>query len=101
MGAIRELMSDRNFDPSSHDSMFATILAKMDASERATAVSRSAIMEELLEIKTQCIKTNGRVNKLERWRETQQAKVAVAATLIAGLISALAWFLSQYVSLHS
>jgi len=61
-----------SFDPHSTDSMFATVLAQLEAQNKLLA-----------EIKQAVDTTNGRVRALETWRQVIHGKV----TLISGGIS--------------
>lgn len=66
----------RSFDPHSTDSMFATLLARMDVQDKA-----------LERIETAVLKTNGRVTALERWRDIVTAKTAVIATGLSFVVT--------------
>ena len=57
-------------------------MPEVEYSNREIDAKFDIIMETLHRIEAQTIKTNGRVSKLEMWRETLIAKVSgVAATL--------------------
>lgn len=77
------------YDPGSLDATLATIIGDI-ASAKKTIVDRLDGQDiELAAIKTQAIKTNGRVGVLERWRETSTAKLAgicSALGLVGGIL---------------
>lgn len=89
-------MSDeRRFDPSSHDSMFARILAEMEADRQQRAEFRAEVRERfdrsgarMDEIHIEVKKTNGRVTRLENLRRNIGAKIAGAVFIF----SVLLWF---------
>lgn len=78
-------MSDSQYDPQSHDSMFSRVLARMD--EQNAKLSAILVQVE---------KTNGRVNRLEVWREVVTAKVALIAAGISGAASFLIWLVQHF-----
>ncbi len=101
-------MSER-FDPQSHNALFATILAEMKADREERAAFRKQVLERfdagtarmdaqdglLAEIKTQTLKTNGRVTALEtRWKVVV-ARVVGGATVITFLWQAFAFALEK------
>lgn len=65
-----------SFDPNSTDAMFAKVLAKLEE-----------INEKTDRIEAQAIKTNGRVNGLERWRDIVTAKTAMIAGGLSTLVA--------------
>lgn len=70
------------FDPQSLDATLARILSAQQAHGEEMRQSFAETRTELLAIKEQAIRTNGRVTMLEFWRETSKAKMAgIAAGL--------------------
>lgn len=97
------------FDPQSADAMFATILTRMEADALARDDFRRQILKRLedgttrmdsqdkvlAEIKTQTLKTNGRVTALEtRWKMVA-AKIAAGATVLYTLFQGSIWLLEK------
>jgi seryl-tRNA synthetase len=98
-------MADENrFDPSSHDSMFARILAEMEADRAARQREAETDREQrqefraeirqrfdrgsarMDEIHSEVKKTNGRVTRLESARKNIVAKIAGAGVIFAALV---------------
>jgi predicted nuclease with TOPRIM domain len=93
-------MGSEEFNPQSHDSMFAKILSEMESDRRARAEFREevrasfkkgsermdALDGRLAEVHTETRKTNGRVTKLENRYNLQLAKLAGAATILGALL---------------
>jgi hypothetical protein len=65
---------DDQFNPRSHNAMFATILSELKDLKSTT-----------LRIEEQTIKTNGRVTSVEKWMENMKVRVALASFIVAGL----------------
>jgi hypothetical protein len=101
-------MSER-FDPKSYDSMFARILAEMQADRDARSDFRRDVLARFdkgaermdqLDAKIEAVhletkKTNGRVTQIEMTDKVRVAKIA-GATAVAGLvISGLLWLYEQ------
>jgi hypothetical protein len=84
-------MSDGHFDPSSSNATFATILQRLNQQDRDALAARNDVKEMLHEIRTQTTITNGRVTKLELWRENITAKIAT----IVFIASVLAWLVER------
>lgn len=74
-----------SFDPNSTDSMFATVLARLEAQDKV-----------LQEIKQAVHLTNGRVRALETWKQIITAKVATISAGISALVAAAAWAWDQF-----
>ena len=86
-----------DFNSNSLDAMFATVLSRLDAQDKAAAEHRAAISAQLAYIADQVTKTNGRVRDLERWRDTTKGKViGVSATI--SLVVTLLGLWAQIVS---
>lgn len=75
----------RSFDPHSTDSMFATLLARMDTQDKF-----------LERIEAGVLKTNGRVTALERWRDVLTAKTAGIAAGASAVVSLALWLLKNW-----
>ena len=79
-------MSERpeDFHPHSIDSTLSRILANQDECGR----KQDAILEQV-------IKTNGRVTRLETWREVIAGKMAIVSSGVAAIVSVFAWVLNH------
>ena len=62
--------------------MFSRILQRLDTQD--TVLNR---------IEAGVLKTNGRVNALEKWRDVLTAKVAVTAMVVSGAVGIAGWLL--------
>jgi hypothetical protein len=69
-----------NYDPNSIDATLARIISNQESADKKA----DAILEQVT-------KTNGRVTKLETWREIMTAKISAISAAVAAVISALAW----------
>jgi hypothetical protein len=67
-----------SFDPNSNDAMFARVLAKLE--------EQAAVLKE---IKEQGQRAEHRIALLESWREDLKGRVAVVATVVAFLATAV------------
>jgi hypothetical protein len=97
-------MSD-DFNPRSADSMFATLIAEMKAQNSDREAFRNEVRNRfnrgaermsaqdaiLAEIKTQTLKTNGRVTKLEQGWKILCAKAIGAACALTIAVKILLW----------
>lgn len=90
-----------SYDPNSVNAMFATLLERMkqaerdrldDRSERATF--RLEIKNELGAIKEQVTKTNGRVTKLEQFKQSVTVRVATITAVVGGIGGIISWAVS-------
>ena len=74
-----------NYDPNSTDSMLSRILERMQAQD-----------DKLQTILDQCVKTNGRVSKLEMWRDQLHGNITVVAGVFSAAVSAItAWVIKR------
>ena len=80
-------MSKNEYDPNSLDATLARIIAGQEAAD----AKASAILEQVT-------RTNGRVTKLETWRELITAKVAAVSAAIAAAASGLMWAAKYYIA---
>jgi hypothetical protein len=80
-----------SFDPNSLDSMFATILRRLDAQDKTTEERHAENKHTLDEIKEQTELTNGRVTKLENWRTYHKGYAAGIAFIVSIAASGIAW----------
>ena len=71
-------MSD-DFNPNSLDSMLTRVLSRLDEQDRTAEKTNADFLLVLSEIRTEAQKTNGRVTKLERWRDVVTAKTSIIA----------------------
>jgi hypothetical protein len=74
--------------------MFATLLERMKADKEERATFRLEIKEELSLIKDQTTKTNGRVTKLERFKESVVVRVATVTAIVGGIGGIISWAVS-------
>ena len=79
------------FDPNSLNATLATIIANQTAHASEMRTCFGETHKELLLIKEQAIKTNGRVGVLELWRATSRAKLAGIAAAFGFIGSGVAW----------
>ncbi len=84
-------MSNGHFDSTSNDSMFATILARLDADGRKTEEWRELLSGRMDEMLIEARRTNGRISKLESWREGIKAQFAVIVALGAVTSAIAGW----------
>jgi hypothetical protein len=74
--------------------MFATLLERMKSDKEERATFRLEIKTELGAIKEQVMKTNGRVSKLERFKESMMVRVATLTAVIGGIGGIISWAVS-------
>lgn len=79
------------FDPNSLNATLATIIAGQKAHAEEMQSCFADTKAELLLIKEQAIRTNGRVGILELWRETSKAKLAGVAAACGAFGSVVIW----------
>jgi hypothetical protein len=84
-------MSEGRYDPASSNATFATIMARLNQQDRDAHEARTDMKDMLKEIRDQTTITNGRVTKLELWRENVTAKIAT----IVFIASVLAWLVER------
>ena len=94
-----------DFNPMSTDSMFATILAQLEADAKERTQFRADIKQRfddgtarmdkqdiiLVRIEAQTVKTNGRVTKLEGQAKILVAKIAGGLMVLGALVKVLVW----------
>jgi len=74
-----------NYDSNSTDSILSRILERMQAQD-----------DKLQTILDQCVKTNGRVSKLEVWRDQLHGNITVVAGVFSAAVSAItAWVIKR------
>lgn len=73
-----------SFDPHSTDSMFATVLAKLEEQNKVLA-----------EIKAAVDATNGRVRALETWRQVIHGKITLIASGISAAVGFAIWVIER------
>src|SRR6478609_8985579 len=73
------------FDPQSLDATLARIIEAQRTHGEEMRQSFANTHAELLVIKEQAFKTNGRVGVLELWRETNKARLAGMSLVIGGV----------------
>lgn len=79
------------FDPQSLDAQFATLIAEQKAHREEMRTCFASVNGELVAVREQTTRTNGRVGNLEVWRETSKAKLAGIATTLGLVGGGLAW----------
>jgi hypothetical protein len=80
-------MSKDAYEPNSIDATLARIIANQEAADRKS----DAILDQVT-------RTNGRVTKLETWRDLITAKVATVSAAIAAAFSGLMWAVKYYLA---
>jgi hypothetical protein len=74
-----------SYDPNSTDSMLSKILERMDSQD-----------VKLESIHTQVKLTNGRVSKVEVWKDQLHGNITIVAGVFSAVVSALtAWFIKR------
>jgi len=79
------------YNPNSTPALLATILARLDAQEQRHDERIEGLRALMEEIKVQTTLTNGRVTKVEKWRDSYVARasgIALAASMGA---AGVAW----------
>ena len=79
------------FDPNSLNATLATIIANQAAHGEEMRSCFADTKAELVLVKEQVLKTNGRVGVLELWRATSKAKVAGMAAAFGAVGSVAVW----------
>lgn len=74
-----------SYDHNSSDAMFARILEHMDRQDQSLGRIEAAVNN-----------TNGRVDRLERWRDVVTAKVAVIAATTSFVMGGIAWAVNRF-----
>jgi hypothetical protein len=82
------------FDPNSVNAMFATLLERMNHAEKDRTTFRLEIKSELGAIKEQVMKTNGRVTKLEQFKQSVTVRVATITAVVGGIGGVISWAVS-------
>lgn len=81
------MSNERRYDPDSVDSTLSRIIANQEAAAR----KQDAILDQVT-------RTNGRVLKLENWRDQITTKVSAVSAAVAAGFSGLLWLLKYYVA---
>ena len=87
-----------NYNSSSPDAMFASILSRLDEQDRLSALYRGEMRDSLKFIKEQCVLTNGRVTGLEAWRAGINGRITgltLALSAVFGAVSLLVQWLAR------
>ena len=86
-------MSQEQYEPNSWNAMFSSVLSRLDNQDVTSGIYRAEVKEALTEIKALLLLQNGRVKKLESWRDAVTAKVAVIAMVASALVSFVGWLI--------
>ena len=81
------------FDPNSLQATFATIIAGQKAHGEEMRACFAETKAELVLVKEQTTKTNGRVSALERWRDTSVARLAGIGIACGAFGTGAAWII--------
>lgn len=87
-------MSTQEFNPHSVNAMFATLIERMNQDKEDRATFRLEIKEELGAIKEQTTRTNGRVTKLEQFKQSVTVRVATVTAVVGGIGGVISWAVS-------
>jgi hypothetical protein len=80
-----------SFNPKSPDAMFATIIERLNQQDEMKERMHKENKEVLDEIRDEVKKTNGRVTKLENWRDYQKGKIAGIALAVSSAVAVIGW----------
>lgn len=69
------------YDPRSHDAVISQILQRLEEGDRTMVRNHADNRALMIEIRDQVIRTNGRVSKLEAWRNWLAGALATVSTL--------------------
>lgn len=86
----------QNFDPTSPNAMFATILRRLDDQDRRAEERRLELKELIEELRTTDRKLGSDIHSLKHFRTTLKAKVAVIVTVVTCLASGGLWILERF-----
>ena len=89
-------MSNGDFNPNSADAVFSRILQRLDQQDALAEKRNTEQTQFLKEIKEQCVKTNGRVTSLEKWKAVVTAKVTTVSALVSSTVAVIAWAISHF-----
>ena len=76
-------MKPEDYNPHSPHAMFATIMTKMDAQDRATALYREEMRQAFYDVRLEASKNRHRIVTLEHEKWYQRGVVASIAFLVA------------------
>lgn len=80
-----------SFDPNSLNATLATIIAKQDSHAEEMRACFADTKSELVLVKEQTTKTNGRVSAVEVWIEGSKGKIAGIAAACGAVGTVIAW----------
>lgn len=83
-----------HYEPTSINATLATMLERMNQAEINRTTFRLEIKEELTAIKEQVMKTNGRVTRLEQFKQSMVVRVATITAIVGGIGGVITWAVS-------
>jgi hypothetical protein len=91
MATRRKTQAPFQFDPNSLNATLATIIANQTAHGEEMRSCFADTKAELIFVKEQTTRTNGRVSSLERWKEASMGKLAGIGLACGAAGTAIAW----------
>lgn len=94
-------MPEADFNPHSHNAMFATILGEIKSLREEATEWRRETGETLTSILAEQKKTNGRVTALEFFRKMLRLKVVMISGFAGMAVSSVGWVIINFEALHA
>lgn len=85
------------YDPYSPQAMFSRIIQRLDDQDREAKEYRETTLAKLYSIEEQTLRTNGRVTKIESWKDIMEGKAALLASLATAICLLFAWIYENFI----